>query len=164
MRDPRQPVERDGERYRERLRLLQRDRLRHELADDDREVREDRERDEERDGVRQRRLHELGEQGLADGTEQDREDRDPDLHRRDEADGIVHEAKRRLRAAAATLRALLEARATARDEGVLGCHEDRVPQDEQEHDDDAERSAHAPSGAPVLGGKSSPTMIRRQYR
>jgi hypothetical protein len=162
--DARQPVERNGKRDRQRLGLLQRDRLRDELADDDREVGQDRERDQERHGVRQRRLHEPRQQRLADGTEQDREDRDPDLHGRDEADRVVHQAERRLRAPSATLGTFLQARSPPRDEGVLGRHEHRVPQNEQEHDDESQRSAHAPSGAPVLGGFSSPTMIRRQYR
>ena len=155
VRDPREPVERDGERDRERLGLLQRDRLRHELADDDGEVREDRERDQERDRVGERRLHEVREERLSDRTEQDREDRDPHLDGRDEADRVVHEAERCLRAAAASLGALLETRAPRRDERVLGRHEDRVPQHEEEHDERVlrERSVHhAPSGAPVLGG------------
>ena len=60
--------------------------------------------------------------------------------------------------------ALLQPRPAGRDQGVLGRHEDRAPQYEDEHDQDAEENAHAPSGAPVLGGISSPTMIRRQYR
>ena len=60
--------------------------------------------------------------------------------------------------------ALLQPRPAGGDQGVLGRHEDRAPQHEEEHDQDAEENAHAPSGAPVLGGISSPTMIRRQYR
>ena len=123
-----------------------------------------REGDDERHRVRERRLHQPGEQRLADGAEEDREDGDADLHRRDETDGIVHEAQRRLRPATAPLRALFQARPPTRYEGVLGCHEDRVPQHEEEYDGDAEGGTHAPSGAPVLGGISSPTMIRRQYR
>ena len=146
--DARKPVERNRERDRERLGLLQRDRLRHELAEHDREVREDRERDQEGDRVRERRLHEPGEQRLADGAEQDREDRDPDLHRRDEPDRVVHETKRRLRAAPASLGAFLQPRSPPRDEGVLGRHEDRVPQHEEEHDDDVgERYSRPVRGA-----------------
>ncbi len=61
--------------------------------------------------LRQRRLHEPREQRLADGAEEDREDRDADLHRRDEPDGVVHEAQRRLGAATAALGALLQPRA-----------------------------------------------------
>ena len=41
-------------------------------------------------------------------------------------------------------------------ERVLGRDEDRVPEHEQEDDEDSQRSAHSPRGAPVLGGISSP--------
>ena len=95
IRDPREPVERDRERDGEQLGLLQGDGLRHELAEDDGKVGEDRERDQERDRSGKWRLEELGEQRLADGTEQDRRNRDPDLNGRDEADRIVHEAESR---------------------------------------------------------------------
>ena len=75
MRDAPEEVERDRERDRERLGLLERDRLRHELAEDDGEVRQDREGDEEAHRRRERRLHQIRDQRLADRTDEDREDR-----------------------------------------------------------------------------------------
>ena len=168
MREPGEPVERNRERDREPLRLLQRDRLRDELAEDDGEVGQDRERDQERDRVRERRIHQAREERLADGTEQDGRDRDPDLNGRDEAHRVVHQPERRTRAAAAAQRPLLEPAPPRGDERVLRRHEDRVPQHEEEDDHDAERCScsrqpadrsrqvrNAPEGAQVLGGWSS---------
>ena len=104
------------------------------------------------DGRRQRRLHQVGDQRLADGTDEDREDRDSELRARDEPDRLVHEPQRRLGATAAAQGALLQPRSSRGDQRVLGRDEDRAPQHEEEHDEDAEKNAHAPSGAPVLGG------------
>ncbi len=156
MRDACEPVERYGEGDRQHLGLLEGDCLRNELTQHDGEIRQDRERDQEGDGGGKWRLEEPGEQRLADGTEKDRRHGDPDLNRRDEPNRVVHEAKRRPGAAAAALRPLLEPAAPPGDERVLGRHEDRIPQDQQEDDEDSQRCAHSPRGAPVLGGISSP--------
>ena len=156
VRDPAEQVERTGQHHGEAFRLLQRHGFRHELAEDDRDVREEREREEEADGARERRLHQVGDQGLADGADQDREDRDPELRRADEAHGLVHQAKRDARAPPALERALLEAGSACGDERVLRGHEHRAPEHEQEHDHDAENDAHGPRRAPILGGISSP--------
>ena len=132
VRDAAEEVERDREHDRERLGPLQRDRLRDELAEHDGEVGEDREGDEEADRRRERWLHQVRDQRLADGAEEDREDRDPELDGRDEPHGLVHQPKRRSRAPAAARRALLQPRPPRRDERVLGRHEERVPQHEEE--------------------------------
>ena len=85
---------------------------------------------------------------LADRAHRDAGDRDPDLHRADEAHGVVHQRERVARPAPALLRELLQAVAPRRHERVLGRDEDRVPQHEQENHDDSKEIAHAPlSGA-----------------
>jgi hypothetical protein len=149
---------------------LQRDRLRHQLPEHDREVRQDRERHDECDGVRERRLHEIRDQRLADRTDEDREDRDAELRARDEAHGLVHEPEGGLRATVPVQRPLLEARTASGDQRVLGRDEDRTSQHEEQHHDDAKQDTHArsrlsartspfacsngnaPRGAQVLGG------------
>ena len=71
-------------------------------------------------------------------------------------------AERRLRGAAATLGARLETAAARRHERVLGGHEDRVPEHEQENCDDAveTRSRPVAPGAQVLGGARRPRCSR----
>ena len=103
---------------------------------------------------RERRLEEVGEQRLADRTDEDREHGDPELDERDEADGLVHEARAPCsRPAAASLGALLEPRAARGDERVLGRDEDRAPQHEEEHDERfGGRRSRPGHGAQVLGG------------
>ena len=164
VRDAAQEVEWDSEHDSERLGLLQRRRLGHELAEHDGEVGQDGEGDEEAHRRRQGWLHQIRDQRLADGADQDREDRDPELRRGDETNGLVHHPQRRTSAPTALRGALLQPHPAGCDQRVFGRHENRAPQHEEEHDQDAEENAHAPSGAPVLGGISSPTMIRRQYR
>ena len=156
IRDPPQPVERHGKPEGQALGALERDRLRHELAEHDAQVGQDQERDEEGDAARDPVVEVAREQRLAQGTEQDPEHRDPDLDRGDEAHGLVEQPERRPRPAVAALRQLLEAGAPRRHERVLGGDEDRIPQHEQENEDQPEGVAHAPlSGARVLGGSSS---------
>ena len=150
-----QDLERDRERLRDRLGPLQRERLRHELAERDAEVGEDQEREHVRDPVRERRVEVARQERLADGTEGDPEDGDPDLDGADELDRVVHQVERGARTAAAGLRVRLEARPPRRHERVLGRDEDRVPEHEQEDREDSEGVAHAPlSGAWVLEGSS----------
>ena len=56
--------------------------------------------EQEGDRPRHERLEEVRHERLTDRTEEDREDRDPDLHRRDEAHRLVHEAEGRPRPSA----------------------------------------------------------------
>ena len=129
------------QREREHLRLLQRDRLRDELAEHDAQVRQDGERDHEGDAAREE-VEVARDERLADRTEGDPDDGDPDLDGRDEPDGLVHQPERGARRPAAALRALLEPVAARRDERVLGRDEDRVQEHEDEHDEDARDVAH----------------------
>ena len=174
VRDAGEEVDGDGEGHGKPLRALERDGFRYELTEDDGEVREDDEGHGEGDPGRERRLEEVGEEWLADGADQDGEHGDPELDEPDEAHRLVHQPERGSRTSAALLGSLVEARATPGDERVLGGDEDRAPHDQEEHDDDPQedahehtspafvtagqspRNAHAPRGAPVLGGISSP--------
>ena len=93
---------------------------------------------------------------LADCTEGDRERGDSELHRPDEAHGIVHDPKSDPCPSAPLRGELRQARAPGRDERILGGNEERVPRDEQENGDDLQENGHAPlPGAWVLGGISS---------
>jgi hypothetical protein len=162
----REYVERDREHHGERLGLLQRDRLRYELADHDTEVGQHAERDRERSPAREK-LEVARHEWLSDRTERDPEDRDPHLRRRDEADGLVHEPERRDRGSRSLRCTFLESTTTRRDERVLGRDEYRIPENEADDHEDASQIAHrasrqkrrrAPdSGAPILDGSSSST-------
>ena len=150
-----QDLERDRDHLRDRLGPLERERLRHQLAERDAEVGEDQECERVGDRVRERGVEVVGQERLADGTEGDPEDRDPDLDRADELDRVVHQVERRTGTPAAGVGLGLEAGPPRRHERVLGRDEDRVPQHEQEDREDAEGVAHAPlSGAWVLEGSS----------
>ena len=139
-------IERDREDDRDRLRLLERDRLRHELSENYREVGEQCEGDDEADARGQGRLEQIGDQRLAHGADEDGEHRDSQLRARDEADRLVHEAECGARTPPAPLGALLQARPAADDERVLGGDEEGAAEDQQQDDDDAEKDAHALKG------------------
>ena len=153
MRDSRQP--RRAERTsddRDALRPLQGDRLRDELAEHDREVREDRERDANAMPA---------ERG---GSKKSESNGSPTAPMR-MANTVMPTWMRPMNRTGSSMRRsavfaprppprrlLLEAHAARRDERVLGRDEERAPQHEEEHDQDVEKNSHAPSGAPVLGG------------
>ena len=92
MQEAAEVVERNREHNSERLGLLERHRLRHQLAEHDREVGEERECNEEAHRYRQRRLHQIRDQRLADRTDEDGEDGDPELRARDEPNRLVHQS------------------------------------------------------------------------
>ena len=156
MEDPAENLERPREQQRQRLGLLQRDRLRNELAEHDAQVREDDEGDRVREPARHGIAEEPGDERRADGTDEDPEDRDPDLHGADEADGLVHQPQRRRGTPRAALRDLFQPRSARRDERVLSRHEHGIARDQGEHHEDAKGVAHAAfTAALVLGGSSS---------
>src|SRR6516165_4716920 len=140
---PGEQVERDRDRARDSLGLLERDRFWHELAEDDREVRQQGEREDVANPDRERRIEEIRDQRLADGTDEDREHRDAELCARDEPHWLVHHVERGARASSAALRSLLQAGATGSHERVLGRDEDRAAENEQQDDDDTQEDAHA---------------------
>ena len=120
------------------------------------QVRHDREGKDEGDRLGESWVEEVLDEGLADGSEGNRERRDPELHRSDEAHRVVHDAKCHASPAVAVVGKLHQPRSPGRHERVFGSDEERVPCDEQENGHDLEKIAHAPlPGAWVLGGISS---------
>ena len=159
-------LDRERNPERRRLVLAQRKSLRHKLAQGHVQIGDDHEGDDECDPRGEDRIEEVLDERFADCAECDREDGDAELHRADEAHGAVHDPKGDPGPKAAGDRKLVQARAARGDERVLGGDEKRVPEDDQEHEDDAKEVAHAPlSGAWVLGGRSSSNaVIAAQYR
>ena len=75
---------RPREHERRSLRMAERDPLRHELADDDVQERQDDEPEDHREHRREHRLEDVREERLAESTDRQRGDGDAELHRRDE--------------------------------------------------------------------------------
>ncbi len=145
-RDTRQPVHRNRHEYRDPLGRAQRELLRHQLARDQREIggkRNDR-RKARRLGVfgieakpcREPVGYRLAEAGTRIGAGQHADQRDSNLHRRQEAAGIGSELARDLRAAAAALLGRLKARVARRNDREFGHGENAVEEDEDRDDRD----------------------------
>ena len=141
VRDLGEDVERDREGNRDRLGFLKRDRFRDELAERHRQVGQDEERDHERHAARQE-VEVARDQRLADGTERDAEDGDPDLHRRDEPHGIVHQPQRGARRAVPACCAPLEAVPARGDQRVLRRDEHCVAEHQEQDENEAPGVAH----------------------
>ena len=145
-------LDRARDQHRERLGAVERERLRHQLAEHDAEVRDDRERQDEADPRRQGVAEELADERLRHRAGDDPERRDPDLNRRDDAHRVVHQAQGG-RHAPSLPRG--ERGAPRGHDGVLGDHEERVAGDEDEDREDAEGVGHSrrtvPPGRPVRG-------------
>ena len=147
-----------GVRHRERrpLRIVERDALRHELADHDVEERDDEEREDHGDHRRDERVEDLHERMLAERSDRQARERDAELHRRDEARRVGRDPQHGARTAVALLLELGEPGAPHRHEAVLGGDEERVQKDDRRDGDQLERKCHAPpSGASVLGRSSA---------
>ena len=128
--------------------------LRHQFADDQRQVRDGPDDDGEgdrlgvgRDGrIRgEARGQLLGERGAAVRAGEDADQGDAHLDRRQELGGVGGDAQRRSRALVAGVGPLLQAHAAGGDDGDLRHREDTVG-DEQEEDDD-EFGAHGAARA-----------------
>ena len=133
----RDQLDRARDQHRERLGLLERQRLRHELAEHDGQVGDDREGEHVGRPARQRVADQPADERLGQRAGEDADRGDADLHGRDHAHRIVHQAQRG-RAPAPALQ-----RGTARrDHGVLPDHEEGVAGDEAEHREDPEEVAH----------------------
>ena len=142
--DFRQPVHRHRHRDRDPFGRAQRELLGHQLARDQREIGGERD-----DGGKTRRLGRFGFEaqpgrkpvgdGLTEacariGAGQHADQRDADLHRRQEAAGVGGELARDLRAAAAALLGRLQSRVARRDDGQFGHGENAVEEDEDRDD------------------------------
>src|SRR6185436_12527237 len=133
------------------LGAVERERLRHELAEDDREVSHDGEREDEAHRLRDRVADELADERLRHGAGDDGDGGDPDLDGRDDADGVVHQPQGGGGPATPALR---ELRAARRDDRVLGDDEEGVPRDEREDGQDAERVSHSPVTLAIAGPRA----------
>ena len=123
---------------REPLRAVERERLRHQLAEHDREVGDDAEGDDEPGPVGQPVAEQAAHERLADRAGEDAERGDPDLHGGDHADGVAHQAQRGARARMPVLRHGRDRAAARRHDRVLADDEEGVPADEGEDGEDAE--------------------------
>jgi hypothetical protein len=105
-----------------------------ELAEHHREVRDDQKRDHDARPGGQPVAQQVSYEGLAERAGQDADRRDADLHRRDHAHRIVHEAKRSPGAAMSGVSKRRQRAPARRHNRVLADHEERVRGDEtQDH-------------------------------
>ena len=164
--DEEQPHRRRDEERR-LLRVAERDALGDELADDDVEERQDEEREDHGHDGRHHRIEELGQRVLAQGSDRQRGDRDPELHRGDEPWRLVGEAEDGAGPAVALVGELVHPRPAYGHERVLGRDEEAVQQHERRDADDLEEEGHAAApvaGARVLGGRSLSKEATAEYR
>src|SRR6185437_13747491 len=85
-------------------------------------------------------------------------------HGGDEARRIGGDPQHRAGSLVALMLELHDPRAPRGDEAVLGRDEERVQEDEARDSEQLEGEGHAPSGARVLGGRSSSKRIAPKYR
>ena len=166
-RDLRDHLHRARDDGRDALGVVQRDPLRHQLADDEREVRDREDDEEDGDAVRGRRDRP---DACEDGRErvrelcaairagEDADERDADLHRREEAVRAGRELDRGARAQVAVVGALLQPRLARRDDGELGHREHAVEHDQREDQQGlGRRRGHRGCGA---SGRSPRLRVR----
>ena len=155
---------RRGDRQRGPLRVPERDRLRHELADHDVEERDDQVREHHREHGRDHRVERARERVLAESTDPQRGERDAELHRGDEPRRRVGDPEHLARAPVSpSASSCIRVRRTVTS-AVLGRDEEPVQQDQRRDGEKLEEERHAPlSGARGLRG-SSKGSITAQYR
>jgi len=108
------------------------------------------------------RLERVREDGLAEGADREGRDRDAELHRRDELRRVARDPAHSPRPPVPLMLELEDPGPARRDEAVLGCHEERVQQNQARKGEQFEDEAHGPgplSGARGLGGTSSSKRI-----
>ena len=146
--DPGEAHQRRGHPAAHRLGIEQRQRLRHQLAEDDVQHGDDDERDRRRYAVRGERgervrqpvegaLDQAGERRLADPAEAQRGERDPELRGGDVAVERLYGASCQPSFAIPRAGELVEPRAPRADQGELGRHEEGVREDQ---DDDRDKT------------------------
>jgi len=145
LREQREPVHRPGDPDRNGLRVQHRDALRHQLAHDQGDVRDDHHHQRESDALGVRRGERpalqpipegLGEARLTDGTEQDPDTGDPHLDGRQEARRLTGQLERAGGPRPAVLRHVLQTHAARGDDRELGHGEQSVQGDEQQEKKD----------------------------
>ena len=113
----------------------------------------------------ERRLDQVGDQRLADGADEDREDRDAELVRADEAHRLVHEAERDVARRARRLSARSSRRARRAVMSAYSAATNTALPSTRRSTITMRRKTLTPrQGRRYLAGISSPTLIRRQYR
>ena len=138
--------------------MLERDPLRHELADHHVQERDDQEREREGEHGREDRIEDLRKRLLAQRTNAETRAGDTELHGGDEARRVGEDRKHGTRAAVALFLELADARPAGGHEPVLARDEEPVQQDQRCYDEELQEEDHAPlSGAWGLGGISSST-------
>jgi hypothetical protein len=157
---PRQQMHRQRDPGRDCLRRVQREPLRHQLAEDQRAVGDADHDDCERDLLRvradERQVRERGgelrhKRGLAERAAGNPDQRDPDLDRRQESPRVLDQAERRRCAGMAVLGEVLQPAAPAGDDGGLRHREDAVGEEEREQDEEFHRRGRAPGRAAKVG-------------
>ena len=140
--DLRQHGHRRRHAHRHRLGIAQRDLLGHQLADDQRNVCDERHHDADADRVRQSRRHAVidqqsrkafAERGAGEGARENADQGDADLHRRQEAPRVGAERQRAAGALHLAVDHRLEPGGAGRNDGQLGHCQQAV--DEHEDDD-----------------------------
>ena len=153
LRDGEERAHRRGHPQGRSLRVDERDALRHELAEDDVEERQDEVGERDREGRGHPRVELLREHVLAESTDGQRGERDAELHRRDEPRRVAGYAQHVARAAVPLMVQLDDPRPPRRHEPVLGRDEERVQQDQGRNAEKLEEKGHGDEAA-VLGGLS----------
>ena len=163
-----EPVERAGDAAGGALGVGDRQHLRHLLADADVDRGDEGEGDRHREADRgavgeaaEDRLEQHRQRGLAEEADADRGHRDPDLAGGERLVDLVELLDHLLGAAFAFLGQLLDLAAAAAHEGELGRDEEAVDRDQQQQEDE-QQGGHRLFG-PVLRGRSSSAIRRRQY-
>ena len=154
--DDEEAAHRPRDPERRSLRMPERRALRHELAEDDVEEREDPVGEDDRERRRHPLVELLRQRRLAERSDSERGERDAELHRGNEPPRIRRDAQDAARAPVALVLQLDDPRPPRRDEAVLRRHEERVEQDQESDPDQLQRKSHALTGrASVLGRLSS---------
>src|ERR1700722_7875111 len=124
------------------------------------QVRDDQQRQHDRQEAGHHPVEPLAEHLLAERADAERRDRHAELHRRDEARWVARDPPNRPGALVAGVLELQDSCAPRGDEPVLRRDEERVQQQQtgegEELEDEVHRGAYAPA-AYVLGGRSSST-------
>ncbi len=153
---------RSRHRERDALGVAKRDSLRHQLADHHVQEGDDQEGEGNRQDARHHRVEAVREHLLAESADCQARDRDAELHRRDETRRVARDLQDGARAAVALAPELTDPRAARGNEAVLGCHEERVEEDQARKSQELEKKGH-PSVARARTLAELPVIERMFY-